>query len=72
MSEERPVEESRRGLTDWLSARLNLTEIFSLLTSYGLFYGELDPRKPLREALEEVAEQPMVSYARWPRVLISC
>ena len=29
-------------MLDWLSARLNLTEIFSLLTSYGLFYAEVD------------------------------
>jgi hypothetical protein len=41
----------RRSLLDWLSERLNLTEIFSLLTSYGLYYTELDTRKPLREAL---------------------
>ena len=57
------------GLTDWLAARLNLTEIFSLLTSYGLFYAELDPRKPFREALAEAAARPVPSYARWPRVL---
>lgn len=57
------------GLIGWLSARLNLTEIFSLLTSYGLFHGELDTRKPLPEALDEVRGQPMPSYARWPRVL---
>lgn len=63
-------ERRRVGATlDWLSARLNLTEIFSLLTSYGLFHAELDSRKPLREALAEVAESPAPSYARWPRVL---
>ncbi len=57
------------GVLDWLSRRLNLTEIFSLLTSYGLFYAELDPSKPLFEALREAAERPAPSYARWPRVL---
>ena len=57
------------GFLDWLSQRINLTEIFSLLTSYGLFYGELDPRKPLPQALREAAERPAPSYARWPRVL---
>ncbi len=57
------------GVLDWLSRRLNLTEIFSLLTSYGLFYAELDPRKPLPEALAEAAARPAPSYARWPRVL---
>lgn len=56
-------------LLDWFSTRLNLTEIFSLLTSYGLFYAELDSSKPLRQALGEALEKPTPSYARWPRVL---
>lgn len=56
-------------MLDWLSARLNLSEVFSLLTSYGLFYTELDPRKPLEEALEEALEKPAPSYSTWPRVL---
>jgi quinol-cytochrome oxidoreductase complex cytochrome b subunit len=59
----------KSGILDWFSRRLNLTEIFSLLTSYGLFYAELDTRKPLREALDEALERPVVSYGRWPRVL---
>lgn len=63
------MEKRSGGMIDWLSTRLNLTEIFSLLTSYGLFHGELDTRKPLPEALDEVRGQPMASYARWPRVL---
>ncbi len=61
--------EDRRGILDWLSRRLNLTEIFSFLTSFGLFYAELDSRKRIRQALTEVLEQPTPSYARWPRVL---
>ncbi len=56
-------------LLEWLSRRLNLTEVFSLLTSYGLFYTELDPRKRLSEALEEALDKPVPSYSRWPRVL---
>jgi quinol-cytochrome oxidoreductase complex cytochrome b subunit len=59
----------KSGILDWFSRRLNLTEIFSLLTSYGLFYAELDTRKRLREALDEALERPVVSYGRWPRVL---
>jgi quinol-cytochrome oxidoreductase complex cytochrome b subunit len=57
------------AILDWLSDRLNLTEIFSLLTSYGLFYAELDSSKPLSRALEEALDEPTPSYARWPRVL---
>jgi quinol-cytochrome oxidoreductase complex cytochrome b subunit len=56
-------------LLDWLSRRLNLTEIFSVLTSYGFFHAELDTRKPLREALAEVESRKVGSFGRWPRVL---
>lgn len=59
----------KNAILDWFSDRLNLTEIFSLLTSYGLFYAELDSSKPLRQALGEALEEPTPSYARWPRVL---
>ncbi len=58
-----------KRLLDWLSRRLNLTEVFSLLTSYGFFYTEIDSRKPLAEALEEALEKPVPSYSNWPRVL---
>ena len=61
--------EQRTGWLDWFSRRLGLTEIFSLLTSYGFFHAELDQRKPPREALAEALAKPMPSYARWPRVL---
>jgi len=57
----------REGPLEWLSARLNLTEVFSVLTSFGLFYAEVDNRKPLREALAEVMDRP--SYSRGLRIL---
>src|SRR5688572_12745233 len=60
------------GRRPWLAAlerRFNLTEMFSLLTSFGLFPAEVDTRKPLRLALREALSQPMASYACWPRVL---
>ena len=63
------MSEEKSSVLDWFSRRLNLTEIFSLLTSYGIFYGELDSRKPLREALAEARELPVALYSRWPRVL---
>ena len=62
------MKEEKSSVLDWFSRRLNLTEIFSLLTSYGLYYGELDSRKPLREALAEARERPVALYSRWPRV----
>ena len=61
--------ERSEGWVDWLSRRLLLTEIFSLLTSYGFFHAELDHRKPPREAIAEAMARPLPSYARWPRVL---
>ena len=60
---------SGSALLDWFSRRLNLTEMFSLLTSYGIFFAELDSRKPLPEALKEARSQSLVAYGRWPRVL---
>ncbi len=62
-------EREKKSWLDWWSRRLNVAEIFSLLTSYGLFYAELDGRKPFREALAEALEKPAPSYGRWPRVL---
>jgi len=60
---------ARERLLAWFERRLNLTEIFSLLSIYGLFYTELDTRKPLRQALREAVARPLPSYARWPRLL---
>ena len=37
------MKEEKSGVLDWFSRRLNLTEIFSLLTSYGVFHAELSP-----------------------------
>ena len=66
--EERPPE-GRRSLLAWLEARVNLTEIVSFLSVFGLLPTELDTRKPLRDAVSEALRQPLPSYARWPRVL---
>ncbi len=53
----------------WLEQRINLTEIFSILTSFGIVYTPVDTRRPLREAMAEIGATPLVSYARWPQVL---
>jgi ubiquinol-cytochrome c reductase cytochrome b subunit len=63
------VERNRGGLLGWLEARVNLTEIVSFLTVFGLLPVELDSRKPLREALREAMSKPLPSYARWPQVI---
>jgi len=63
------VERNRGGLLGWLEARVNLTEIVSFLTVFGLLPVELDSRKPLKEALREAMSKPLPSYARWPQVI---
>jgi ubiquinol-cytochrome c reductase cytochrome b subunit len=65
-----PDDTTRSGsLRGWLEQRFNLTEMFSFLTSFGLFPTELDARRPLKDALAEALSKPFPSYARWPRVL---
>lgn len=63
------MERKRGGLLGWLEARVNLTEIVSFLTVFGLLPVELDSRKPLREALREAMSRPLPSYAQWPQVI---
>lgn len=59
----------RGAWLEWLERRLNVTELFSFLTHFGLVYTPVDTRRPLREVLHEIATKPMVSYSRWPHVL---
>lgn len=59
----------KRSFLGWIEERVNLTEIVSFLSVFGLLPTELDSRKRLREALTEALRQPLPSYARWPRVL---
>lgn len=56
-------------IVEWLERRVNLTEMFSLLSIFGIFYTEVDTGKPLREAVREALAKPLPSYARWPRAL---
>ena len=59
----------KRSLPGWFEKRFNLTEMFSFLTNFGLFPTELNTRLPLGEAIREALRRPLLSYARWPRVL---
>jgi quinol-cytochrome oxidoreductase complex cytochrome b subunit len=63
------LNQRRSEILEWLSRRINVTEIFSFLTAFGIFYAEVDTHKPLREALAEALRKPIPSYGRWPRVL---
>ncbi len=59
----------RTGWIEWLERRLNLTEIFSFLTTFGLVYTPVDTRKPLRQVLREVREERIPRLAQGPRML---
>lgn len=62
-------ERLRWTIVEWLEQRLNLTEIFSLVTNFGIVYTPVDTRRPLRQAMSELTSTPLVSYAAWPQVL---
>lgn len=60
---------ARSGWVAWLEHRLNLTEIFSFLSHFGLVYTPVDSTRPVREVVREVARTPVPAYSRGPRVL---
>jgi quinol-cytochrome oxidoreductase complex cytochrome b subunit len=60
---------ARQGWVDWLEQRVNLSEIFSFLTHFGLVYTPVDTRKPVREVLRDVAAEPVPRYAHGARAL---
>ncbi len=60
---------ARGGWVDWLEQRVNLSEIFSFITHFGLVYTPVDTQKPVREVLREVAAEPVPRYAHGARVL---
>lgn len=58
-----------RSVIGWLETRLNLTEIFSFFTTFGLSYGEIDLNKPLAEASREAFTRELPTYTRGPYIL---
>ena len=58
-----------RRIFRWFEKRLNLTEIFSFITTFGLAYGDIDTRKRLEEAVAEAFKKPLPVYVQWPYVL---
>jgi quinol-cytochrome oxidoreductase complex cytochrome b subunit len=53
----------------WFEERVNLTEIFSFITTFGMAYGDIDTRRPLDEAVEDAFRKPHPVYVRWPHIL---
>lgn len=64
-----PAKGASAAWIEWAEKRLNLTELFSFLTHFGLVYTPIDTQRPLGEVLQSIAETPIVSYARWPHIL---
>ena len=60
---------ARGSCVDWLEQRVNLSEIFSFITHFGLVYTPVDTRKPVREVLRDVAAEPVPRYAHGARAL---
>ena len=62
--------ESRRrsGWLDWLEHRINLSELFSFLTHFGMIYTPVDTTRPIRDVARDVSRQEVPRYATWPRV----
>jgi quinol-cytochrome oxidoreductase complex cytochrome b subunit len=59
----------RSDVIEWLEQRINLSEIFSFLTHFGLVFTPVDATRPFRDVAREVAEKRVPSYAHGPRVL---
>jgi quinol-cytochrome oxidoreductase complex cytochrome b subunit len=66
---EAPVRSVRDRLLDALEQRLNLSELFSFLSHFGLVMVPLDTRRPLRELLQDLDAQPVPEYVRGPQAL---
>ena len=58
-----------RPWVGWLEQRLNLTEIFSFLSHFGLVYSPIDNTRPVSEVVREVTQRPVPAFTRGPRVL---
>ena len=64
-----PSRSLRDRILDALERRMNVSELFSFLTQFGLVTVPLDTRRPLRELLRDLDAMPVPEYARGPQVL---
>lgn len=58
-----------KKIITWLEERINLTEIFSFFSAFGLYYGEVNTRDSIEEALKKASKQELPPYGRWPHIL---
>jgi quinol-cytochrome oxidoreductase complex cytochrome b subunit len=57
------------GWMEWVERRLNLSELFSFLTHFGLLYTPVDTTRPMAEVLGELRRQAMPRVFDVPRAL---
>ncbi|MGQ9619009.1 MAG: cytochrome b N-terminal domain-containing protein [Candidatus Aminicenantia bacterium] len=58
-----------KRIIDWLEKRINLSEIFSFFSAFGLYYGEIDTRDPIEVAIKKASSQELPPYGKWPHIL---
>jgi quinol-cytochrome oxidoreductase complex cytochrome b subunit len=66
---EAPRPAGRRDPLGWFEQRLNLSELFSIITHFGLVYTPIDTTRPIGEVLSRVSDEPVESFLDGPRVL---
>jgi quinol-cytochrome oxidoreductase complex cytochrome b subunit len=64
-----PARSFRERLLDALEQRLNLSELFSFISHFGLVMVPLDTRRPLRELLRDLDAMPVPEYVRGRQAL---
>ena len=64
-----PAGSWRNRVLDWLEQRVQLSELFSFLSHFGLVTVPLDTKRPLRELLNDLDRMPVPQYARGPQAL---
>ncbi len=58
-----------KKLVTWLEERVNLTEIFSFFSAFGLYYGDIDTRDSIEDAFKKAKKQELPPYGKWPHIL---
>ena len=65
----RPDPAPHGRLLGWIEQRMNLAELFSFLTHFGLVTVPLDTQRPVRELMLDLDAMPVPEYSRGPQVL---
>lgn len=53
---------------DWFERRVNVSEMLSWITTFGISYAPLNSNLPVREVAKDAFLTPLPSYQRWPHI----